>query len=217
MRRSLIYIFLAVALLGSVTRSSAQRYLDEYQVFYGGLIGGLNFTQIDGDDIKGYSKVGFNAGGIVYARLDDHVAASLEILYSQKGSRLPSAIQLNTGEYITYYKIKLNYAEIPVLINYFVDSKRSHFGGGFSYSQLASSKEDLQMTPSSGIFDQTKYPFKKADLNIVLGGDLHLYHGLFLNIRFQYSLISIRNHAPTDAADVTQFNNLWVTRLMYLF
>jgi hypothetical protein len=213
------FIFLPVVCLFTLLcisdRAVAQRYADEYSTFYGGVIGGVNFSQIDGDNIKGYNKVGFNVGGIVYAKFDEHVAGSLELLYSQKGSRLPSAVQLNTGEYITYYKIRLNYAEIPVMINYF-DRRKSNFGAGLSYSQLAATNESLTVSPARTI-DVDKYPFKKMDLNIALGGNIHLYQGLFVNIRFQYSLISIRNHIPTDVVDHPQFNNMWVFRLMYLF
>lgn len=216
MRSVLASFICTFALLGFGHKSIAQRYDDEYRKFFGGVIGGVNLSQIDGDDIKGYNKVGFNAGAIVYTKLDEHIAASLEILYSQKGSRLPSVVQLNQGEFITNYRIRLNYAEIPVLINYFDNSRKNNFGGGFSYSQLATSSESLTIAPYRQI-DLNQYPFKKVDLNIVLGGNLHLYQGLFLNIRFQYSLISIRNHIPTDTQDGSQFNNMWVTRLMYLF
>ena len=171
--------------------------------------------EVDGDDIKGYNKVGFNVGAIVYSKIDEHIAASLEILYSQKGSRLPSPVELNQGEYITNYKINLNYAEVPVLINYF-DRRKSNFGGGFSLSRLATSYESLTIAPARSI-DLNKFPFNKYDLNIVLGGNLHLYQGFFANIRFQYSLISIRNHIPTDTQTGSQYNNMWVIRLMYLF
>jgi hypothetical protein len=55
-------------------QTSAQRYYDDdYRTFYGGLIAGTNFTQVDGDNFAGYHKVGFNVGGVVYSRIDEHM------------------------------------------------------------------------------------------------------------------------------------------------
>jgi hypothetical protein len=69
---------LAVGLLssGSALAQNPDSYYDVApRTFYGGLVGGVNFTQLDGDNYAGYHKVGFNGGGIVYARFDEHLAA----------------------------------------------------------------------------------------------------------------------------------------------
>ncbi|MES2702238.1 MAG: porin family protein [Bacteroidota bacterium] len=215
MRR--LFCFFSVCILTACsTRLAAQRLADEYSTFYGGVIGGVNFSQIDGDNFAGYNKVGFNVGAIVYTKFDEHIAASLEILYSQKGSRSTKWAESETpGIYVVEHRIKLNYAEVPVMINYF-DRRKSHFGAGLSYSQLATSTETFRTSPVQN-YDLNKFPFKKMDLNFILGGDLHLYHGLFLNLRFQYSLISIRDTLPASNRKASQFSNMWVMRLMYLF
>jgi len=196
-------------------------YLPEKRVFYGGLVAGANFAQVDGDYFAGYHKVGINAGGIVYAQLARHVALSLEILYSQKGSNsnLGEPSPANASIYIMKYGINVNYAEIPVMINYF-DKRRSHFGVGLSYAKLVNSNEHIQVD-SSGIiktFDfNTAYPFKKDAFDFLVGAELHLWKGLFLNIRFQYSLVPIRTEIPPpNYARADQYSNVWVVRLMYL-
>ena len=61
-------------------------YVENEREFFGGVIAGTNLSQIEGDGIAGYNKVGANVGAIVYARLKGPWAASMEILYSQKGS-----------------------------------------------------------------------------------------------------------------------------------
>jgi hypothetical protein len=99
------------------------------------------------------------------------------------------------------------------MINYF-DSRKSHFGGGFSYSQLASSNE--YMNANYTIPKLSDYPFKKQDINLLLSGSLHMYKGFFLNLRFQYSLLSIRDNVPGITRGA-QYNNLWALRVMYLF
>ncbi|MEI8280696.1 MAG: outer membrane beta-barrel protein [Bacteroidota bacterium] len=203
----------------STSYAQSSYYIEEQRVFYGGLIIGSNFTQVDGDNFAGYHKMGLNVGGIVYATFSEHVAASLEILYSQKGSRSSVPTLSNSQAYaINKYGIDLNYAEVPVQINYF-DKRKSHFGAGFSYSQLASSNEYVQTSPTYPVTGNLaeKYQFKKYDLNFIIGGNLHLVKGLFMNIRFQYSLLPVRKDNPPEIGRAEQYNNMWTVRLMYLF
>jgi len=178
-------------------------------------VAGGNFAQVDGDYYAGYHKAGMNAGGIVYTKLHDHVAAGLEILYSQKGSNGNTTAVTPSGLVITSYGIDLNYAEVPVTINYY-DDGRTFIGGGLSISWLGTSSEHIT-TAGGQTFDPSQYPFKKTDLNLVAGGSEHLYKGLYVNVRFQYSLLSIRDNIPQSFARAAQYNNLWVFRLMYLF
>ncbi len=219
-RKFSAFILTIVALVGINTISYAQAnyYEEDPNTFSGGLILGGNFTQVDGDNFAGYHKVGINAGGIVYARLVDQLAVSLEILYSQKGSRGHKTQLSNTKVYnILQYDINLNYAEIPVMLNYF-DKRKSHFGAGFSYSQLINSKETVRTEPAfNTTVNLDDYPFKKMDLNFIVGGSLHLWQGLFLNARFQYSLIPIRKNIYPEFGRAEQYNNMWTLRLMYLF
>ena len=208
-------VLLVFLLTGAHFASFAQKDFDMYEnrTFYGGLILGMNLTQIDGDNFAGYRRAGLNAGGVVYIKLQEHVAGSVEVLFSQKGSRATYAQPIGPGQYITKYGVDLNYAEMPVMINYF-DSRKSHFGGGFSYSQLATANE--YMNANYAIPKLSDYPFKKMDINLLLSGSLHMYKGLFFNLRFQYSILSIRDNVP-GITKGAQFNNLWTLRLMYLF
>lgn len=196
----------------------------DQRTFYGGLLFGVNLTQVDGDNYAGYHKAGLNAGGIVYMNLGEHIAPSLEILFSQKGSRGHKEQLSNTNTYlIQHYDIKLNYAEVPIMLNYF-DRRKSHFGAGFSYSQLISSQETV-VTPKTGstsVFPDSidldkAYPFRKFDINFLISGSLHLYKGLFLDVRFQYSVIPIRKTIYPEFGRAEQYNNLYAVRLKYLF
>jgi hypothetical protein len=191
---------------------------EDTHIFYAGIIGGANFAQVDGDAFAGYRKVGFNAGGIGYVQLHKHVALSWELLYSQRGSK-SNQVQPATNDtnvLITNYNIKLSYAEIPVMINYF-DKRKSHFGVGVSYSRLVSGSESLATDPPTKI-DLTKYPFRHDNFEAVAGAELHLWKGLFLNVRFQYSITPIRTTSPPGFSRTNkQYNNLWTVRLMYLF
>ncbi len=195
-------------------------YVEEPRIFYGGLVAGANFCQVDGDYYAGYHKIGANFGGIVYAQLKKHIALSMEILYSEKGSKsnYVRVLAASPALAILKYGINTNYAEIPVMLNYF-DKRKSHFGVGLSYSQLVGSTETIQTDPPGQLpIDLSKYPFKKSDINVLAGAQLHLVKGLFLNVRFQYSVVPFRTNIPPDPyARSSQYQNLWVVRFMYLF
>jgi hypothetical protein len=214
----LIPVVLILLYTGSAKAQNPKSYyIEEPKTFVGGLIGGLNFTQVDGDSYKGYHNIGFNTGVVVYTQLVPNIAASLEILFSQKGAR-SNGSQLSNGgaTVITKQNIKLNYAEIPILINFF-DKKRNHFGAGLSYAQLINSKEEIVGNNASIKYDPDQYPFKKMDINMILSGQVHVYKGFFAGIRFQYSMLSIRNHVDLEYGRAQQFNNVFALRLMYLF
>ena len=196
-------------------------YLPEKRIFYGGLIGGANFAQVDGDYFAGYHKVGFNGGGIMYAQLAKHVALSLEILYTQRGSKssIGEPSPANAHVYIMKYGINVNYAEIPLMINYF-DKRRSHFGIGVSYGRMVNSSESITVDSNGKVKNldfNVNYPFKKDAFDFVSGAEMHLWKGLFLNIKFQYSIVPIRTQLPPpDYARANQYSNMWSVRLMYL-
>lgn len=216
----LAFLLLLVLYSSRLSAQNPNNYYEEVpRVFYGGLVFGMNATQVDGDNYAGYKKFGINAGGIMYIRLDEHLAASVELLYSQKGAR--SDGDRKSGPAILQkYKVTLNYAEIPIQLNYF-DKRRSHFGAGFSIGRFISASESGEALFLPAPVDFEKYPFNKMDYNFIIGGNLHLWKGLFLNARFQYSLVPIRkgedNVPPFFSGRNEQFNNMWTVRVMYLF
>lgn len=221
----LLFTFLLIAFGSSVYAQDDDEpqgmYLETPRVFYGGLLVGADFCQVDGDYFAGYHKVGLNVGAIGYAQLKRHLALSMEILYTEKGSKSTIDREVSSqgsGVFITQYGITANYAEIPVMVNYF-DKRKSHFGVGLSYGQLVHSNEVLVTAPAAAgeAIDLNKYPFRKSELEALAGFELHLVKGLFLNVRFQYSILPMRSDIPPTFARATQYNNLFVVRFMYLF
>lgn len=220
------FFFINVLFLLSGLHASAQLdedtetglYIEKPKLISVGVVGGANFSQVDGDSYAGYHKFGFNAGGIGYLRLYRHLALSFEILYSQKGAKSNGArySPVDSTTVITEYATDLRYAEIPVMLNYF-DQRKSHFGLGISYSRLVSSNETMGSLPAIS-YDFNKYPFKSSAYDLVAGAQMHMWKGLFLNIRFQYGLSPIRTISPPDLSRAQrQYMNLWTVRLMYLF
>ena len=53
-------------------------HLAEAQRFQGGLLGGFNASQVEGDNFKGYNKPGILAGGFVQTDLAPAIFAGME-------------------------------------------------------------------------------------------------------------------------------------------
>jgi len=115
------------------------------QRFKAGILVGLTAAQIDGDASAGYNKVGLQAGlrGIVL--LNQKQDASIELLFTQRGSR-------NEAKTPPFFKTTLNYIEVPVQWHYHdwpangdaddPDFYRVHFNAGLSYARLLGYQDD---------------------------------------------------------------------------
>jgi hypothetical protein len=195
----------------------ADAYTDRVKVISVGALLGSNFCQVDGDNYSGYHKMGLNVGGIGYVRINKNVAFSFELLYSQRGAK-DNGVRysaLDSATLITKYRINTPYAEIPLMINYF-DKHKSHFGTGISYSRLLNVKEEMESN-SGYMVDFTKYPFRNSTLDYVISAQMHVWKGLFFNVRFQYGITPMRSESPEGMARAQkQYNNLWSVRLLYM-
>ena len=188
--------------------------------FYGGFAIGLNASQVDGDGYSGYHKAGLNVGPMVYARFNRTLSMSMELLYTQKGSKSRMFLENNYGvPYQDAYDIKLNYAEVPVLLHLFFHG-RIHYGLGISYAYLINSKEEAYTVQPVNIHPEINY-FKKDDLSGLGEISYELFPGFFANLRFNYSLRTIRDpmRIPQGYGNGTfgqQLNNVWSIRFVYL-
>ena len=95
----------------------------------GGLILGFNASQVDGDQLAGYHKLGLNMGIMGVIPINKKTAISLEILFNQKGSVKNPHPKDPSG---SSYKLRIDYLDVPVLLN-FKDKEKIIFGTGFSY------------------------------------------------------------------------------------
>lgn len=213
-------LILVTCLLAAVHSSGQSNYyVEDPKVFNGGLLFGPNFTQIDGDTYYGYHKLGLNMGGVVYVHFTTKVGASIEIIYSQKGSRGEAILESpSIGTYVTKYFMNLNYVEVPLtahVIYYDID-----FEAGASYARLIKSREWI-LADYPVIIDPVRNSFNTSDLEYVFGIGRKIYKKLYANVRFQYSIISVRSNdrIPLDFGygNNGQWNNLFSFRLMYLF
>lgn len=155
------------------------------------LVAGLGASQIDGDEIAGYTKPGIIAGGAARFTLTEKLGFQPEVLYMQKGSRSTENQQqagLNTGQYIRW---RTNYISVPVLLTYEFLPRFALLGGG-SAGYLLSAKLD-----NGGGFVDESARFNTLDFNYIAGLEYLVTDGIALNMRLEYSLTPVTKQAPS--------------------
>jgi hypothetical protein len=201
-----------------IAQGSRNFFQNDSQPFYGGFLLGANISTVEGDTYGGYHKVGLNTGVTVYATILPSFLASMELIYSQKGSRgVKVAESYYAGTFVERYYLDLNYVEVPVVFHYLFTSQLS-VGLGGSYAQLIKSKEEavtdqpVSLRPDINVF-------RKEDYNFIFDGGFQIGDGLFFNARYQFSLATIRDwdRIPVGFGyGGAQYNNSFSFRLMYL-
>ncbi len=161
------------------------------QKFNGGLIFGFNASQIDGDQLAGYHKLGFNTGlGVSYG-LENNWLVNVDFLFSQRGSRSRYI------ESVPVRSLTLNYIELPVYASYqdwyIKDENYYKIQGiaGLSFGRLFSVKNGLDDPDIGG------ENFLKNDIGFLLGAKFFFNKHWGINGRYTRS-ISRMYKAPND-------------------
>ena len=186
-------------------------------MFVGGLVLGGNATRLTGTHYSGFHRLGLNTGVTVYARVRSKIWASVELLYSQKGTiGVRQTESTYVGTYFEKYYAKLSYAELPVLLHYFHD-RWYHLSIGASYSALMKSKEELVSFQPTNLYTDKAF-FNTRVYDVIVGGGLHVNKNLFLNIRFQRSLTPVRDalRVPIAVGAGDQYNSMFTFQFVYL-
>lgn len=201
-------IFIILLLLASVG-AQAQR-------FKAMVMGGMNMSQVDGDEVYGYHRFGANAGvGVILPIKSWDV--TLETVFNQKGAYQKAIYPADTltGE----YDLRLNYVEVPLLIHY-TDKQIITAGVGVSWGRLVYASEEEHSGNDPPYTDSVQ--FDKNDFNILADIQLRVWRQLKFNVRFAYSLAPIReryyNPLPgtIEPWSRKQYNHLFTFRLVYV-
>lgn len=158
------------------------------QRFKGGITGGFNFSQIDGDDLIGFNKPGFNAGGYVSAILSDRWQLSMELLYSQQGSKQNPRDGLNAP----FDKIALNFVEVPILINFL--EWKFHVHTGVSYARLI----DAEIIDITGVNVTDNIELNQGILSYIVGVTYFSNEKLGFNFRWFKALNDLQAKEGTN-------------------
>ncbi len=179
------------------------------QRFVGFVSAGANFSQIEGDDVHGFTKVGVNAGLGLKLPLNRAQTwyVTAEMLYVQKGSYK----HCSEGYFDTLYyaselfedvdrsvdfnpnikcHISLDYVQIPVLFHYEDMRSGCDIGLGFAWGRLVRAKDIYNgFTRTTNIRSGS---YKTSDWTVMADVGIRLYKNLSLNVRWEYSLTPIR-------------------------
>lgn len=203
----LLTVFLAFLITSG---SYAQRIM-------GAAILGVNASQVDGDEVYGYHKFGLNAGLAAIVPFGDHWAVTVENIYNQKGAHQRALYQDSLDG---SYDLKLNYLEVPVLVQY-TDKDVATFGAGMSWGRLVGISEQRngypmpETTLESGIY-------RSSDINILLDVKFRVVDKLRFNLRYAYSVRPIATREIVDSKTGKpnirdQYNGMFTFRLYYVF
>ncbi len=190
------------------------------QRFGAGVIVGLTGSQINGDQVAGFDKLGFTAGlrGVVY--VSDRIDVSTELLYSQRGSQ-SELIQGNTVAFP--FKISTNYIEVPVLFNIqdWLDTEteefyKLHFHAGFSYGRLINSsvEDESNVSPLVRLQDL----FNKNDYSWIAGATFYLNKHLGFTGRYTRSINLLYRNSPDSPINARSLRGFFLTfQVLYMF
>jgi len=182
--------------------------LSHGQRFHGGAMGGLAATQLDGDNLGGYNKPGLRVGGWVNTHIQPNTILQLELEYIQKGSKISE----NELKNQRYYHSRLNYIQVPLVVK---TSLLTRLKGeaGMAGSYLTKSLEDKD----GGGFIEAEPEFTQFEFSGLVGLSYQLSENLAANVRFNYSLLPVREH-PGDQVywlNRGQYNNVMLFSLYY--
>ena len=155
------------------------------QTFKAAAVVGGNASQINGDLIAGFDKLGIHGGLKVIADLDERIEASIELLWSERGSS--SKVRA-----FDPFKIKLNYVEIPIIAAYKDwlkdDYYKMRFETGLSYGRLI----DGKINTAAG--DLVLSEFKKTDISGLVGVTFYSQEQLGFSFRYTHSINLLVNN-----------------------
>lgn len=145
---------------------------------------GITASQVQGDGLSGFNKLGFMGGLGITTSFSDKWDGGFELNLIQKGSiKRPDA---EASDY-TKYSMLLNYIQIPVYAKYKVNSKLG-FLAGPAVGFLISSKEEDMDGEITGTPD-----FEKLEIALILGAEYSFSEKWSSQIRLEQSLFPIRS------------------------
>jgi len=194
---------LIILLFGAFTAYGQKR-------FVAGVKAGLSTSQVAGDTYGGFHKAGFGGGIFVTGKLNEKWTAQMEMLFVQKGSKYIGNPDI--GDY-SYYDLRLNYLEVPVLFQFHQKKFVFEFGPSFGY--LISYSEDYSNISGTGFNPKS---FHSTEVGAGIGISYMLFKNLGVNWRYSNSILPIRSYTPVRTRDIPgQRNNVLAFTLTYKF
>lgn len=160
--------------------------------FNAAVVGGINASQIDGDDFAGFNKFGLSGGLKVGYYIKPSISLSTELLFNQSGSRS----SLRIGSPVEDIKIHLNYLELPILISlhdWKIDDTyhKVRAEAGLSVGYL------FDATTTNSFFNDDADDFTKQSINFVAGIGYHFTEHVAISARYTRSFNTLYENPRT--------------------
>lgn len=164
----------------------------EAQIFKGGVKAGLVATQVNGDQLSGFNKLGLTGGFTLALPLSEKSELSTELIFVQKGSR-----QNPTENNPSKFLMRLNYIEMPLIYNFKMGKYKIGLEGGLSFGVLLKT-EGVEYDLYGKI--PTRLEFQKYEFAALAGICYYINDKNKINFRYSQSLLPIRKlpNAPTS-------------------
>jgi len=175
-------------------------YNTNAQSFGGGIIVGASTSQVAGDLLGGFNKIGLLAGAYTNLKIKENISSQFEITYIEKGSRNPKLHEDDTPDEIT-----LSYIEVPLSVN--LQQKENL---GIEVGILPAFLINAEMNDYLSEIKEIDPAFTKYDFGIFAGINYHITDNIILNTRISNSIIPIRPHVSgaTNNWNKGQYNTV---------
>ena len=180
-------------------------YNTNAQSFGGGIIAGASTSQVAGDLLGGFNKIGILAGAYTNLKVKEILSLQFEISYITKGSRNPNIYESNHPNY-EKIEITLSYIEMPLTINL---QQKENLGVEFGIIPAFNISATLNSAEAKNI-SVPNPQYKKYDLGVCAGINYHITDNIILNTRISNSIIPIRPHTSgaTNGWNRGQYNTV---------
>lgn len=112
------------------------------QIIKGEVFGGASISQVDGDECFGYDRFKGQLGVGALIPVTNWMDIGLELVYNPKGALRKDTLDASSGTFNGIYDLKLNYAEIPLMV-YVTDKETYTLGLGASFGRLIGLSEKV--------------------------------------------------------------------------
>lgn len=179
------------------------------QVYRADLMLGANFSQVDGDQMGGYNKLGINFGFAINREVKKDWQAGFELHYSQKGSKKILDPDIIDPALVLNY----HYIEVPLLASYSYNKAITFFGGPAIGVNVKNQRID------NGL-ELREEELRPWELSLQFGGYYRFGEKLSVEIRHSSSFWSIRDYpfkanGPLWIGSSAWYNRLFTVGLRY--
>jgi hypothetical protein len=156
---------------------------------------GVNASQITGDELAGYDKVGIHTGLRGTAELTEKASLSVELLYSVRGSRPDIFNDIIDPE----INITLQYLDLPVYVTYsdwYDETKgyhKAYAAAGFSLGRLIEATTFDHFHMDDDNLEVLAKEFNNTDFSWLLGFGFRLSEHFMITARYTSSITLLLN------------------------